>query len=127
MFLIEWRASGDVNLYGLLVLAVAIALCASVAIIAAPKVAPAVENIDTSLDVIQDSTDKICKIDNLIYERLVDALGDDSAVQSVLNQMDAGQMTPSCGYSMLNLYLDEESRKKVRWHEIACDIGKCLE
>lgn len=115
------------NVYGWFMLAAIIILGIFVAINAIPKVPPVAENVSTSFDAIQDSIDKICEIDDRMYERLKDALSDDSNVQNILNQMDTGQMTTSCGYSMLNWYLDEESRKKIRWHEIVCDVNKCLE
>ena len=103
-----------------------LAVLAFIGIIATPSILSASEHVASTIDTIQDGADKICGIDDAIYESLQDALGNDVTVQEMREQIDLGLIERQCGLDHINKY-QQEGRKSVKLIEFACGMHHCIQ
>lgn len=125
VFLTAPHALVEMSVGAILFIAVAVILGVVIAIAAMPKVQPVAENVSSSVDKIQDSVSKICKIDETIYDRVKNTFGNDPRVQQILELQELGHIRPECGLDQLYKYLGEENRKKISGFEMVCDVSHC--
>lgn len=106
---------------------VVVILAVPVIVDAAHRAQPTAERVSSSLDTMQDGVEKICKVDEAIYDRVESAFGNDPEVWEILEQRELGQIWSECGLVHLYKYLGEENRKRIGWLELACDVSHCTQ